>query len=422
MARRLQPTDAYVIVNAMAKELMGADATVQARDLSSYISVGETLMQYGRTNVFNALGIVLGRSIIATRPYKGKFRIIEEDNAGMYGQIERKISFYDTDAVSTGWFNTDLNGANLKDGAENTSAGTLDAGANSATGSMWEQHQAKPVEVYFGGSDVWQHCITMYENQLAPAMRNPAEMATLATGILTEHANAIESRKEALRRATVINYIAGIYDLSANMPGSAVNLTATFNAEFGTSYTSAQLLTTHLEELLKHMVETIKVKSDLMTDRLSLHHWTPDANEILSRHTSKDRQKLFLLNPFIIKAQSWIYPSLFNEEYLSLENFEGVNYWQNPNVPGGIDIEPAIPDVSDPTEQTTGAEVKDITVLGVLFDRDALRINFQMESAYTTPLEARKGYRNTWLTIAKNPINDFSENGIIFYLEDPSEP
>ena len=30
-------------------------------------------------------------------------------------------------------------------------------------------------------------------------------------------------------------------------------------------------------------------------------------------------EKLFLLNPFIIKAQSWIYPALFNEEYLDLD-------------------------------------------------------------------------------------------------------
>ena len=417
MARRLQPTDAYAIMNAMAKEIMGADATVQARDLSSYVSVGETLMQYGKTNVFNALGMVVGRSIIATRPYNGKFRIIEEDNNGMYAQIERKISFYDTDALSTGWFNTNLNSLNLVDGAENTSSGTLDSGS-SATGSMWEQHQAKPVEVFFGGSDVWQHCITQYENQIDAAMHDPAEMANLVSGMLTEHANSIESRKEAFRRATVLNYIAGIYDLSTVMPDSAINLVATFNAEFGTSYTTQDLLTDHLEELLKHMVETIKVKSDLMTDRLTLHHWTPDPTQTLSRHTSKDRQKLFLLNPFIIKAQSWIYPSLFNEEYLDLDNFEGVNYWQNPNDPAGIDITPAIPDTSDPTEQTAGSEVKDIKVLGVLFDRDALCIGFQMERAAATPLEARKGYRNTWLTIAKNPKNDFTENGIIFYLED----
>ena len=47
--------------------------------------------------------------------------------------------------------------------------------------------------------------------------------------------------------------------------------------------------------------------------------------------------------------------------------------------------------------------------------------DFQLESSATTPLEARKRYRNIWWSFAKNSINDFTENAIIFTMEDPSE-
>ena len=51
-------------------------------------------------------------------------------------------------------------------------------------------------------------------------------------------------------------------------------------------------------------------------------------------------------------------------------------------------------------------------------DEDALMTNFQLERADTTPLEARKHYRNTWNTFMKNIIDDPSENAVIFIMAD----
>lgn len=44
--------------------------------------------------------------------------------------------------------------------------------------------------------------------------------------------------------------------------------------------------------------------------------------------------------------------------------------------------------------------------------------DFQLESANTTSLEARKGFRNTWLTFARNAIDDPTENCTIFIMDD----
>ena len=82
--------------------------------------------------------------------------------------------------------------------------------------------------------------------------------------------------------------------------------------------------------------------------------------------------------------------------------------------------------VYDSTSGTFGTQIAGTAVdldyvLGILYDEDAIMTDFQIESSATTPLEARKRYRNIWWSFAKNSINDFTENAIIFTMEDPSE-
>lgn len=58
--------------------------------------------------------------------------------------------------------------------------------------------------------------------------------------------------------------------------------------------------------------------------------------------------------------------------------------------------------------------------MGILYDVDAMMTDYQLEGALSTPVEARKRYRNIWWTFARNGINDFTENAIIYYMADPA--
>ena len=195
MARTMTPLDAHVIINAIADEALGKNATIQAVDTSTFVSVGETLLKSDLTNVYNALSYVIGRTFVAVRPYKGKFYVVDEIDAGLYGQRTRKISYYEDGALSSGAFNTNLNALNLADGRENTSTGTLDSGS-SATGSQWEQHQKVPVQFFFGGSSTWQYGVTRYEDQIKAAFRDEASFISFIEGMMTEVYNDIETEKE----------------------------------------------------------------------------------------------------------------------------------------------------------------------------------------------------------------------------------
>ena len=413
MARVLTPQDCHVLMNLLVKEATGQDATIQAVDSSSFVSAGETVLATGTENTLNALSMVIGRTLMAVRPYKARMRIIDALNTGAYTSRLRKISFYSREAQASGDWNTQLF-TNLADGfdnGENESGGTPQS-----TKSMWVQNQPQPLEVNFGGQSVWQDSTTVYEDQLKKAFRSESEFGEFVAGIMTEKGNDIESQKEAFNRLAIINHIAGVYDMSSIMPGSVINLTAAYNAEFSTSYTRQDLLTTYLESFLKFFVAQFKLVSDYMEERSANYHWSPTRpGYTLLRHTPKSKQKAVLYAPLFTKAEAYVLPEIFNPQYLSLENYEGVTFWQNQNDRAAISCTPAVIDV-ETGKIVQGTSVALDYVVGMIFDEDALMVDYQLEDALSTPVEARKRYRNIWWTFSKNIMADYTENAVIFYL------
>lgn len=414
MARLLTVKDAHSIVNLMVKEATGQDATIQAVDTSSFVSVGETLLASGIENTLNALALVLGRTFMAVRPYEAKLRIINALNSGLYANRMRKISFYSREAVIDGASNTDLK-TNFKFGYDNGSNG------GQSTASMWEQNPAVPLQLTFGGSSEWQDSTTVYEKQLQVAFRSEAEFIDFVSGIMTEKGNDIESQKEAFNRIALVNFMGGVIDL--NQGSSVINMTAAFNAKFNTSYTTLQLQTVHLKEFLEFFVATVKTISDDLEYRSNKYHWSPaktidGVSYTLLRHTPKSRQKMVMYKPFWNDAEAMVLPEIFNDQYLSIDNFEGVQFWQNANDGAAISVTPAIPDVSNPTAQTVGDPVAKDYILGMIFDEDAILVDYEMEDASATVKESRKHFHNIWWTFRKNAINDYTENSVIFIMED----
>ena len=330
----------------------------------------------------------------------------------------RKISFYSRKAQPSGAFNTDLY-TNHATGYDNGS----NSGASLPT--MWEQNPAIPLEMNFGGRSVWDDSTTVYEDQLQAAFRSEENFAAFMAGILTEKGNDIETQKEAFNRATLLNYVAGIYDLDPT--GRAFDLAKEYNIAMGTTHTRDDLLSTYYESFLKFVVSWIKIKMDQMENRSAKWHLSPTKTingvtyELL-RHTPKSKQRLIMYKPFWINAEAQVLPTVFNDQYLKPEQYEGVMFWQNELEPTKVSVTPAIPDTSDLTSQTTGDKVDYDYLLGVLYDEDAIMVDYQLDSSYSTPIEARKRYRNIWWHFAKNAINDFTENGIVFYIGAGGDP
>ena len=417
--RTLTPRDAHALMNLLVKEATGQDPTIQIVDTSTFVSAGEQVLATGVENTLNALSILVGRTLMAVRPYKAKFSLTDA-KSDLYSTRLRKISFYSKESLASGDWNTNLF-TNFSDGYTNGKNANPEGKAQS-TASMWEQHPSIPLEMNFSGQSVWQDCLTVYEHQLKVAFRSEADFNSFVSAMMVQKGNEIESQKEAFDRMAVLNFIGGLYDL--NKGKTVVNLTAEYNAEFGTNYTSAELRTTYLKEFLAFFVEKFKLASDYLTNRSNMYHWSPAKNVggvdyTILRHTPKDRQKAYLYNPLFVKAEAQVLPQIFHDNYLKVDNAEMVGYWQNINEPSKVNVTPAIPNTTDPNAgQVAGNNVSLDYVVGIIFDTDALMTMFQLEEVDTTVKEARKHYRNIWYSFSKNAVNDFTENAVLFIMKD----
>lgn len=427
MAAKLFSTkDIYALINYMVQDVTGGTNVSRVTDTSTFIDAGQTLLDYPVENVLNALAVPIARTLIAVRPYSGKFNIISAIGSDVFSNRLQKISFYADAAKPEGAFNTDLYPENLAQGRGNGQEFDATSGDAVSTKSMWEQNRLTPLQNFFGNNRaVWSYGITIDDIAYKNAFRSPDEFNEFVSGMIMEHQNTIESGLEAYRRAVVLNYIAGIYDMSDDMPGSVINLTEGFNEKFGTEYTTTDLLSTYLDDFLAYFVETVQIISRRLENRSSLYHWTPEsldgdgnARQLL-RHTSRANQKMFIYEPFMISAKASVMPKIFNTEYLSVNNYEGVDFWQfeDPTLAPSINITPTIPDGEG--SQTKGNAVELPYVLGVIFDKDACLFNAELDRAETTPLDARRLMRNLWLHICRSSINDFTEKGVLLIMKDP---
>jgi hypothetical protein len=121
--------------------------------------------------------------------------------------------------------------------------------------------------------------------------------------------------------------------------------------------------------------------------------------------------------PRIRQAEATVFPSLFDTSYLRLENFEPVEYWQNPNDPEAVSVTPNQLDVST-GQSATGSAVALDHVLAVLFDRDALATSVHVEDVLTSPVNNKGSYYNVTYHWGKDHMFDQTENMVIYYLAD----
>lgn len=428
MARRLNATDAYLIMNNLVKQATGEESNIAEGDVSAYISAGEKVLASGMENTLEALSIVLGRTIIAIRPYKARASVIRAASLDEYKTRMRKISYYSDKALPTGAWNTQIYSKNLGPGRDNTDGPDNSSGEKDATKSMWEQHPVIPLEMNFGGFDTWDDGLTIYKKQLRIAMRDPQEMANYLNGQMISKTNDIEMQKEAYDTMTLCGYMAALFDANKILNnGMAVNMTAEFNNYYGTSYTTTQLLTTYLKEFTGFFVSFVKTLVDDFSRNTLKRHWSPaktvnGVSVYLPRHTRRDEIKMVMYDPFWKKVEATVFPEIFNDQYMTFDNFESFTYWQS-NTPGNqakIDIDPALPDIpgTHSGQQYKGDRVQLYYVLGAIFDQDACMTNHALDDADATPLEARKKYYSIWWNFLKQSTVDLTEQGCLLYMAD----
>lgn len=400
-----RPADIYTIANQLVKEVTGQTPAISAVDTSSFINVGQMCLNQSKEGTLQALANMVARTIITTRAYSGRFTSVEVSSQE-WGLFIRKIAFFSGKFDETKFINTAQNPDTLRDGQ------SVD---------MYKISKRYPLEMWYTGQCTLDQTYTTFKTQLTTAFTSESEFSAFLAGIATEVANDIARWKTAENRAVVMNFIGSLYN--TGKAGQKVNLTKEFNAARGTTYTTRDLLTTHLQEFLSFFVSFLQTQTALLEESTDLYHLTPACTDdngdplTLLRHTPKSEQKLLLYQPLINDAKSWVYPAIFGPGYLSFGSFEGVNFWQNINDKAAVDVIPAQFNV-DTAKQETGTEVKLDYVVGLLYDRRALATVYMQDSVYTTPFNTKGEYYNTEHHWKMNYMQDPTENAILFFMND----
>lgn len=393
----LTPNDAYQLMNEIVYQATGKNE-ITVVDTSTFVSVGETVLRTGTENTLSAISTVIGRTIFSTRPYKAKLSSLEVGQERWGGQT-RKITYLMGGLEQSEDWNTVQNPNQLADG-------------NSV--DMYKIKKPKAVQLNFYGTQVLQKHITRFRDQLSMAFSSEREFIQFISGVMVEFNNEIELVNEGRARAVLLNYMAGMDSMGL----TEVDLVAEYNTRFGTTYTRAQLLSTYMSDFMKFLASQIKVYSERLTDMSGIYHANLPNYDMIPRHSPKSRQKMIMYNPIFIEAESQVYSSLFNPQYLEIGDFEGVNYWQDIKDPTKITVKPNILNVNTGASQNAAETVTVPYVLGMLYDEEALGVMPQFDYASTTPFNSAGGYYNMYIHWRFNTYNDFTENAILFVLGD----
>ena len=403
MANDLSFNQLSTVLTAITNQATGVN-NIAPVDTSSFVTVAQTALKTGYDPLTTAISQVLSKTIFSVRPYTRKFKGLNVSNQ-RYGNHVRKLlaidkPFEDDDRLK------------LADGQ------SID---------QYKVNKPKVLQTNFYGANQYQKSVTIYKDQLDCAFSSPDEFASFISMIMQNASDMIEQAHEETARATIGNLIAGIFAMEteespgkgmakANGQKRAVNLIKLYNDETGKSLTVADAFKPeNFEGFVKFAFSTINTIADLMTDRNTLFCSQLTGYPIL-RHTPKERMKFYLYTDLVNKINSEVYSSVFNPDFLKLVDFETVNYWQSSLSPTTVNVKPTV--LKNDGSLIVAENVQLFKVLGVLFDEEAAGYTTVNEWSQPSPFNAKGGYYNQFWHFTDRYWNDFTENAVIFYMDD----
>lgn len=376
------------ILNEIVKQATGINNI--ANISSSFISVANIALGISADSLLGAISQVISRTVFSIRPYSRKFAGLFVDNM-KWGNHVRKINIGDKD-----W---DANVSyDLVDGQ------SIDADIVS-----------KPdiLQTNFYGQCVYSKHYTIFRDQLNIALQSEDEFQRFYTMLTQNMMDMIEQCHENTSRATIANLINGKVKGDVN---NVIHLVTEYNDVTGLALDSDTVKKPeNFVPFYKWAFSRIKTISGLMTERSLQYHINITGHNIM-RHTPVQNQRLYLYAPEMNNVESSVFSSVFNEQYLKMMDYEGVNFWQSIKTPMGIKTTPSYL-LSTGYVTRESEEVATSNIFGILMDEEAAGITTYGERTATTPYNARGEYTNVWFHFNDRYWNDFTENAVVFLLD-----
>lgn len=387
--------NAAAILNTIVNNATGNTA-LTAVDTKNFISAANTAKQLPVDPLLSALTTTLSKTIFSIRPYSRKFKGLFHDNV-KFGNHTRKINVADSD-----WQKDER--YDLTDGA------SVD---------MYKVKKPEILQMNYYGQNVVERQVTIFRDQLNVALSSEEEFQRFITMIMTNASDQIEQAHESCARMTVANFMAA--KVAGYKDSTVINLLTEYNTLNGTSLTAADVYKpANFVPFVKWAFARIKSISDMMTERTQNFHENVTGKEI-SRHTPYSKQKMYLNSQFMNEVSMMVLGDVFHDNRYKLIDYETVGYWQNPDAPTSINITTtAQMKLADGTVDT-GVAANITGVIGTLFDEEAIGVSTFNEWSAPTPFNAKGGYSNIFWHFNDRYYNDFTENGVVFVIQDAGE-
>jgi hypothetical protein len=129
--------------------------------------------------------------------------------------------------------------------------------------------------------------------------------------------------------------------------------------------------------------------------------------------TPKERLKFIMTSEFSKSLDAYLYSNTFHNEFVKLEGFEEVAYWQGTGTADGdrekIDVKVNINKVLTTVKQTG--------VVAVMFDEWGAMVNNENYRVTSQP-NSRGEYTNYFYKWDAHYMNDTNENCVVFVIAD----
>ena len=379
------------VLNEIVANATGSK-TLSAVDTANFVSVANIAKQIPVDPLLSALTTTLSKTIFSIRPYSRKFKGLFHDNV-KFGNHTRKINIADSD-----WQKDER--YDLTDGA------SID---------MYKVKTPKVLQMNYYGQNIIERQVTIFRDQLNTALSSEEEFQRFITMVMTNASDQIEQAHESCARMTLANFMAA--KVSVYKDYTVINLLTEYNRLTGGTLTASNVYKPdNFVPFVKWAFARIKNVSDMMTERTQMFHENVTGSEI-SRHTPYAKQKMYMNAQFMNEVSTMVLGDVFHDDRYKLIDYERVGYWQNPMDPDSININNLTRMTSTGTVDVTGTS--NISgVIGCLFDEEAVGVSTFNEWSAPTPFNAKGGYTNIFWHFNDRYYNDFTENGVVFVIQD----
>lgn len=382
------------MLNDVFGEILGETGLI-TENLSNIVSAGQVITSSSTfadqfENYAGKIVDKVGRTVFVERVFRAKDLGIWRD-AFEYGSVLEKIR-------------CDI--GSYKDNCEwdltvdSDSDGDLDYNEN-ISDHIAELFKFVPASVrakYFNKKTTFKTVISITRKQLKSAFNSASNMARFIGMIENRIASKMEIAKDQLQRRTLVNLMGEKIN-----GGKFVDLKALYTAEVGGTVPGTLAEALNVPSACRFIAKKITQDREFMTQPSTIYNESD-----FYTFTPTNDSRLVVLSDVDAGLKFNLYGDTFNEEFVKLNNYKTVPFWQGAGTGMGILDRSAI----NITTSENHA-VNQGAIIGVLFDRDAAMICNE-DPEVRAQYNADGNFTNYFYTYDCSYYNDFDENVIVY--------